>query len=164
MVLPMMKTLRTIVVTAAVSDRPIVCVAVAVGLALGGCSTSPPGSPGPKPIARVAVTVSSVTKAAIEPRKFSYTFRLQLTDSGGVSSTVTNVDLAFDGGWGYWAHISGEELGQNRLVANGTLDLELTSVPDQVGNTGVETNADVEVYLTDDNGNRVRAYTSIDKL
>jgi hypothetical protein len=149
-----------------VNRRTIASVVIGLGLALGGCSPTSP-TPPPKPTARVAVTASSVTKATIEPEKFSYTFRLQLTDSGGVSSTVTNVDLAFDGGWGYWAHISGDELGQNRrFAANGTLDLELMSVPDKVGNTGVETSSDVdvEVYLTDDNGNRVRAYTSIDTL
>ena len=155
-----------------VNRRAIVSLAIGLGVALGGCSPTSPGAvPGRsgsqdklKPRALVAVSVSSVTKATVEPEKFSYTFRLKLTDYGGVSATVTNIDLAFDSGWGYWAHISGEALGQNRLVANGTLDLELTSVPDRVGNSGVETNADVDVYLTDDNGNRVSASASVDKL
>ena len=152
-----------------VNHRAIVLVVIGLGLVLDGCSpTAPspvPQPPPPKPSAKVVVTASSITKATIAPDQFSYTFRLQLTDNGGVSSTVTNVDLAFDRGYGYWAHLSGDALGQNRrLAANGTLELELTTVPDNEGNSGVETNAEVDVQLTDDNGNLVRAAVFIDKL
>ena len=153
-----------------VNHRAIVLVVIGLGLVLDGCSpTSPsrvPPPPPPKPTANVGVTVSNVTKATIEPERFSYTFRLQLTERGGVSSTVTEVVLAFDGGWGYWAHITGDDLGQNRrLAANGTLDLELTSVPEWGYKIGNEvSSADVEVFLTDDNGNAVWAVASIDKL
>ena len=115
----------------------------------------------------MAITVSSVTKATIAPEKFSYTFRFQLTDSGGVSSTVTSVNLAFDGGWSDYARIIGDQLGQNRrLTANGVLDLELTHVPKSgfgiVGNQVLD--VEVEVTLADDNGNGVRAMAYIDKL
>ena len=147
-----------------VNRRPIVLVVIGLGLMLDGCSPTSPSNTRkqPKPAAIVRVTVSDVGKATIAPEKFSYTFRLHLTDSGGVSSTVTEVAVAFDGGWGYWAHISGDELGQNRrLMANGTLDWELTTFPNKDRNSGVENNAEVDVQLTDDNGNRVRAGASI---
>ena len=173
MVLPMRKTLRTIVITA-VNRRAIVSVAVGLGLALGGCSPSAPtpeqGRPENldllKPGALVGVTVSSVSKATIEPEKFSYTVRLKLTEYGGVPSTVTMVELASDNGYGDHVKITGDELGQNRrLMANGTLDLELTYVPAWGYHVGNEVfDVDVEVNLTDDDGNSVFAAAAIDKF
>lgn len=154
------------------SRRAIVSVALGLGLGLAGCSSptsptsGPPPPPPPAPTAKVTVTVSSVTKATIAPEKFSYTFRFQLTDSGGVASTVTSVNLAFDGGWSDYARIIGDQLGQNRrLTANGALDLELTHVPVSgfgVGNQVLD--VEVEVTLADDNGNAVRAMAYIDLL
>jgi hypothetical protein len=160
-----------------VNRRAIVSVAIGLGLVLGGCSPSSPSRvpppPPPKPRSLVAVTVSSVTKTTIEPNKFSYTFRLKLTEYAGVPSTVTTVDMAFDSYYNEHLQITGDQLGENRrLTANGTLDLEVTFVPpastfvppasDKVGNEA--SSADVEVYLTDDNGNSVFAAAAIDKL
>ena len=157
-----------------VTRRAIVSVTIGLGLVLGGCSP-PPGSPSstsaPPPI--VGVTVSSVAKATIEPNKFSYTFRLKLTEYGGVPSTVTTVDVAFDSYYNEHLQIIGDQLGENRrLAANGTLDLEVTVVPpastfvppapDKVGNEA--SSADVEISLRDDFGRRASAFASVDKL
>ena len=62
--------------------------------------------------------------------------------------------------------ITGDELGQNRrLMANGTLDLELTYVPAWGYHVGNEVfDVDVEVSLTDDDGNSVFAAAAIDKF
>lgn len=144
--------------------RPaLVSVTIGLGLALGGCS--PPTSPTPPPpftpTARVAVTVSSVTKA---PEKSGYTFRLQLAESGGVPSTVTGVGCEFDGNLNS-AYVPGDQLGQNRrLTANGTLDLELTCVPPWGYLVQHEEYGFLVVYLTDDNGHRVSAESSVVKL
>ena len=139
-----------------------------LGLAFGGCSpaspTPVPPAP-PPPTAKVGLTVSSVTQASIAPEKFTYTFKLQLTDWGGVSSTVTQVDLAFDNGYGEWTHIAGDGLGENRrLTANGTLELELTWVSARGYAEHEVFDTYVQVNLTDDKGNRVMAAAYIDKL
>lgn len=114
----------------------------------------------------MGVTVSGTAKATIAPDTFSYTVRLKLTEYGGVPSTVAMVELASDNGYGDHVKITGDELGQNRrLMANGTLDLELTWVPAwgyHVGNEVVD--VDVEVNLIDDDGNGVFAAAVIDKF
>ena len=158
-----------------VNRRAIMSIALGSNLTLGGCSTPPPGSPSrpspPSPV--VGITVSSVTQTTIEPNKFSYTFRLKLTEYAGVPSTVTTVDVAFDSYYNEHLQITGDQLGENRrLTANGTLDLELTFVPpastfvplasDKVGNEA--STAEVEVYLSDDLGRRAYAAAFIDKL
>ena len=155
------------------------CVAVGLGLVLGGCvgETSPrPSSPRPSPTspsptlnlpsAKVAVTVSSVAKATIAPEQFSYTFKFQLTDSGGVPSTVTNVYFSFDNGFGAYAEMTGDQLGQNRrLTANGMLALDLTCIPAWGYFVGNEVfNAQITVSLTDDNGGSQRVTVSIEDL
>ena len=146
-----------------------------IGLCLGavlmiGCDGGAPTRPTPpSPSAQVAVTVTSVTKTTIGLDKFSYSFKLQLTDSGGVSSTVTQVDFAFDNGFGDDGTVPDDQLSPNRrLTANGTLTLELTIVPRWgylVGNQVYD--ASFGVRLTDDNGNKVSAWAytkDLDKL
>ena len=164
-----------------VNRRAIVSVAIGLYLTLGGCSpTSPtpvsPSPPVPTPpsvpepptnrTTKVTVTVSSVAKATIAPEKFSYTFRFQLADSGGVPFTVESIDFEFDNTWSDPVHITEDALGEyRRLTANGTLDLELTCVPAGgwlVGNAVVD--AFVRVNLIDDNGGRVWAVSSTVKL
>jgi hypothetical protein len=149
----------------------VACVAVGLGLVLGGCvgKTSRPSPTSPTrnlPSARVAVTVSSVAKAAIAPEKFSYTFKLQLTDSGGVPSAVTKVYFQFDNGFGAEAELTGDLLGQNRrLRANGMLALDLTCIPEWGYFVGNEVfNAAITVSLTDDNGGNHRIAVSIQDL
>lgn len=151
-----------------VNRRALVSVTIGLGLALCGCSPNAPTSvppPPPPPTAKVGLTVSSVTQANVAPERFSYVFKLQITESGGVASTVTEVALAFDNGYGDWTHITGNELGENRrLTANGTLSLELTWVSARGYSVGEVFDTYVEVTVTDDNGNRVRAATYVDTL
>lgn len=112
----------------------------------------------------MAVTLSSLAKVMIAPEKFAYTFKVQLADSGGVAYTLASVDFEFDNGWSDSLHITGDQLGEHRrLTANGTLDFELTCVPAAgvwLGGNEV-LNAYVQVNLTDDNGNRFWATSSI---
>ena len=155
-----------------VNRRALVSVALGLCLTLGGCSPTsptpvPPPKPGPTPLAKqitnVKVTLSSVAKVTITPERFAYTFRLQLADSGGAPYTLTSLDFEFDNGSDP-LHITGDQLGDHRrLTTNGTLDFELTCVPAAgvyvVGNEVFS--AYVQVNLTDDNGNRFFATSSI---
>src|SRR5262245_44358362 len=156
-----------------VNRRAIVSVVIGLGLALGGCSPNSPspalvGGYGqttdpPKPIPEVTVTVFNVAKATIAPEKFCYTFTIQLSDSGGAPSTLTKVEIEFDGMLNT-ASVSGDQLGQNRrLPANGSLNLELTCTPPFGYGAQNEQFAFVVAYLTDDNGSPVWAQSSVVK-
>lgn len=126
-----------------------------------------PTAPSPtSPEAQVAITVSSVTKATIGPDKFSYTFKVQLTDTRGVASTATQAEFGFDNGFGAHAELTDDELGRNRrLPANGTLALDLTVIPEWGHSVGNEVfNAQLTVRLTDDHGNEVQAWAPIEGL
>jgi hypothetical protein len=90
----------------------------------------------------------SVTKSTLAPDKVAYVFAIRLSESGGVPATITEAWVHFDNGFGGGCEYRAAQLGQNRLAANGTLEID----PLTCGYLGSAAfNAQVHVNFTDEN-------------
>jgi len=97
---------------------------------------------------KAAVTGTfEVSQAGAEPN-VPYVFDVKLTESAGVSATVTAVWITFDDGWGGQCSWTPDKLSQTRLPANGTLALNSLACSDG----GKALSVDIAIDLKDDNG------------
>ena len=87
--------------------------------------------------------------------KYVYGIGVRLTESAGVSATITNVFVMFDEGWGDVCSFSGDQFWQSNLPANGTLFLE----PVACENSWAPWSVEIGVTLKDDRGNTINVWT-----
>jgi hypothetical protein len=95
----------------------------------------------------VSGTLELFTEAGTEPGQVFYVFAPKLTESAGVSATVTAVGIAFDDGWSGWCEWNTSQMVHTRLSASDTLTLDTLSCPGWNASW-----LDVWVSLKDDNG------------
>ena len=107
-------------------------------------------TPTPTPLPKAVVSGELAVKylGSPGPDKFEYLFDIKLTESAGVSATITVVSMSFDGGWGAWCSWGAEQFWQPNLAAKGTLALE----PLTCTNWWASTETEVSVSLKDANG------------
>jgi hypothetical protein len=103
----------------------------------------------PVPLTKAVVsgTLELFTEAGTEPGQVFYVFAPKLTESAGVSATVTSVFVWFDEGWGGACGWKTGQMVHTRLLAGDTLTLDTLSCPGWDA-----TWVDVWIDLKDDNG------------
>ena len=100
-------------------------------------------------IVRPVTGTLEVSQSGTEPDHVFYVFALKLTESAGVPTTVTDIWITFDDGWGGGCSWTPDKLGQTRLPANGTLALDPLTCDDFHEKAF---SVEVSIRLTDDNG------------
>jgi hypothetical protein len=105
-----------------------------------------PAESQPSLIARFA-SKRLFTEPGTQAGQVLYTFVPKLTESAGVSATVTFVYIEFDEGWSGFCEWNTAQMVHTRLPANDTLMLDTLTCPGWFASW-----ADVWVNLKDDNG------------